>query len=549
MAEKSTSEKSLFWADQLAGEIIVREKYRYLDKKAPKLNKFVVKTSASLSGVLHIGRLSDTIRGESVFRALEDAGAKAELIWVAEHMDPLRKVPKGVPREYIDYIGVPVTDVPDPEGCHKSYADHHVAEYFKVLDDFVSTGMKKYSMREEYKRGSFREQVKSILENAGTIIEIQNRYRQNKLGPGWSPWAPICGNCRKIITPRVAGFERGKVHYKCEDYKFEEAAAKGCGYEGESDPLKGEGKLLWKSEWAAQWAHWQVASEGAGKEYQVPGSAFWINAEIVEKALDFPSPFPIFYEHIMVDGEKMSASKGNIVYPRDWLAVADAELLRFFYNKKLMKTRSFSWKDLPNLHDDYDRHGKVYFGDIEIENRKEKDHMKRLFEISQMGKPRKRFTMPFDFAAMIGQVIPETRINERVLSILKSTGHLEGRLDKEEEKYLETRMGHARTWAEKYAPPEARIAVQDKVSDKIRHGLSAKQKQCLKEIIPLLEKETNEKQLHDAFWEIAKKHDITPKELFAAAYMVLLGEERGPRLAPFMLAVGKERVIKLLKEL
>ena len=68
MAEEKT-EHSLFWADQIAEEIVSRKKFRYVDKPVPKLRKFVVKTSASLSGVLHIGRLSDTIRSETVYRA------------------------------------------------------------------------------------------------------------------------------------------------------------------------------------------------------------------------------------------------------------------------------------------------------------------------------------------------------------------------------------------------------------------------------------------------------------------------------------------------
>ena len=111
--------EELFWADQLAKEIRERNKFRYLEKEIPKFDRFVVKTSASVSGVLHIGRLSDTIRSESVFRALQDAGAKAEFIWVAEDMDPLRKIPEGVPKNYIEYIGMPVTDIPDTWGCNK----------------------------------------------------------------------------------------------------------------------------------------------------------------------------------------------------------------------------------------------------------------------------------------------------------------------------------------------------------------------------------------------------------------------------------------------
>src|SRR3989338_6810149 len=113
---KADEEKELFWADQLAKQIINRKKFHYLDKKIPKLDVFTIKTSASLSGILHIGRLSDTIRGETVYRALKDAKVKAKLIWVAEDMVPLRKVPKNVPKKFEKYLGMAVTDVPAPDG-------------------------------------------------------------------------------------------------------------------------------------------------------------------------------------------------------------------------------------------------------------------------------------------------------------------------------------------------------------------------------------------------------------------------------------------------
>ena len=144
-----------FWTDQIARKALERKKFFYLDEPMKIFDKFTVKTSASISGVLHIGRLSDTIRGEAVTRSLKDMGLDAEIIWVAEDMDPLRKVPEGVPKNYIEYIGVPVTDIPDPFGCHKTYAEHHTSKYFEVIDDFISLDMEKFSMREEYKKGNF----------------------------------------------------------------------------------------------------------------------------------------------------------------------------------------------------------------------------------------------------------------------------------------------------------------------------------------------------------------------------------------------------------
>lgn len=509
-------EHSLFWADQIANEIIARKKFKYIDKPTPKLKKFTIKTSASLSGVLHIGRLSDTIRGESVYRALKDAGSKAEFIWVAEDMDPMRKVPKGVPASYSKYIGMPVTDIPDPDGCHKSYAAHHIGEYFKVMDLFVSAKMTKFSMREEYKKGSFKPFVKKTLENTELIKEIQNRYRTNPLPENWSPWTPICENCGKIITPKVTGFRDGIVYYECSDYEFEKSKALGCGHKGENNPLSDQGKLMWKSEWASQWTRWQVVSEGAGKEYQVPNSAFWLNAEIAERVLDFPAPVPIFYEHIMIDGRKMSASLGNVVYPKDWLECAPAELLRFFYNKRLMKTRSFSWKGLPALYSDYEKYADVYFGKLKVENKKEEAHMKRLYEVSQLAKP-KPVEMGFEQAILTANTEP----SKKGLMIT-----------------------YAKNWMDKHSS-ESRIALLENPAKTV---LPKEIRAGLKSLGKSLQSASTEEQVSDAVWAAAKSSG-NPKEFFRCAYIVLIGREQGPKLAPFIMAAGKEKAAKLLEKL
>jgi len=315
-------EEALFWADSKAGEIADRESYYYLGKEVPGREKYVLKSSASISGVLHIGRLSDTIRADSVCIALQEAGYEAELIWVAEDMDPLRKLPEGVPERFREYIGMPVSSVPDPWGCHHTYAQHHTSSFFEVLQEFVRSRPSYYSMREEYSKGSFKPYIKKILEQRERVIEIQNKYRHKPLAGDYSPFVPLCEKCGKVITPRVESFSEGKVHYRCRDYRFEKSVARGCGHRGIADPLEDEGKLMWKGEWAAQWALWQVDCEGAGKEYVVPSSAWWVNGEIAEKVLDYPMPVPVFYEHLMIEGEKMSASLGNVVYPGDWLEVA-----------------------------------------------------------------------------------------------------------------------------------------------------------------------------------------------------------------------------------
>jgi len=536
---KNGEEKELFWADQLAQQIVSREKFHYIDKKIPKFDVFTIRTSASLSGILHIGRLSDTIRHDTVYSALKEAKVKAKLIWVAEDMDPLRKIPSNVPEEYEKYLGMPVTDIPDPNGCHSSYADHFKADYFKVIDEFVSAKMEKFSMREEYKKGNFNKYIKKILEKADEVREIQNRYRTNKLAKGFIPWKPICENCGKIITTNVKEFSNGVVKYQCKDYEFETTTAIGCNHKGENDPLKGNGKLLWKSEWAVEWARWKVACEGAGKEYQVPNSAFWVNAEILEKVLNFPMPVPFFYEHLMINGEKMSASLGNVVYPRDWLEVAPTELLKFFYNKRLMKTRSFSWKDLPVLYDDYDAHMDIYLGRVKLDNKKEEQHMKRLFEISH-GNEINPSGISFSHAAMVSQISPN---EDDIVKSLEKTGHY----NKKMHDMIFKRINKAKIWLSKYAPEDVKFTVQEEVPKDLK--LSSKEKEALHLVVKALkEKKWSEKTLFEEFYNICNKVGIKNTDFFRAAYNVLLNKDRGPKLAPFILALGEEKVIRLFEK-
>ena len=61
-----------------------------------------------------------------------------------------------------------------------------------------------------------------------------------------------------------------------------------------------------------------------------------------------------------------------------------------------------------------------------------------------------------------------------------------------------------------------------------------------------LKEDHDEKQLFEEFYNISKEVDIDTKEFFKAAYNLLINKDRGPKLAPFILTLGEERVVKLL---
>ncbi|RLG18708.1 lysine--tRNA ligase [Nanoarchaeota archaeon] len=522
----------VFWADKIAEQIIKRKKYKYIDKDIDT-QTYNVKTSASLSGVLHIGRLADTIRSESVVKALRRKGYDAKLIWVAEDMDAFRKVPKGVPESFKQYLGIPVSSIPDPWGCHDSYAEHHLDEYLKVVKKFVQVDAV-YRMSEEYKSGNFNTYIKKILRNLDTVREIVNACKKEE-DANWHPWKPVCKNCGKIITTRITE-SNDRLHYVCEDYTFNvrNLTINGCGYSGTCDPLVDPGKLLWKSEWAAQWARWQIVSEGAGKEYQVPCSAFWVNAEIVEKVLDFPAPVPIFYEYLTVGktGGKMSASEGNVIYPKEWLDVAEPSILKLLYNKKVMKTRAFDMSQIPRLYDELDRIRDIYFGRKEL-NKTEKQHYKRLFET--ITEPKDIRVIPYSIAVMVSQLYSPDNALDKAISLLESMGHIKNPTE-EEKDYIKLRLKLARNWVEKYGSPMRLNENPEPLPDQI--------KPMAEEFIRAVESSSTEKELYQKMFDIASNN----KEFFKWMYKTLIGKEYGPKLSTLVFALGKQKVIETIKK-
>lgn len=528
-------EENFFWAEKIAEQIRRRQRLAYVDKKIPRVNSWSVKSSSSMSGVLHIGRLSDIIRGEAVFRALKSINFPADFIYVTEDMDPLRKVPAGVPKKFNQFIGFPVSDIPDPWQCHASYAGHFKTEFFAVFEEFLAFAPKVFSMRVEYKKGNFAESAVLLLKNKDRIREIIEGVQGKDPGEKWSPWKPICENCGSLQTTQIKGVEKGRVVYVCADYAFETTVAKGCGYEGASSVRKGRGKLVWKSEWAAQWKRWKVCAEGAGKEYESSNSSFWVNARICEEILGFPHAVPVFYEHLIIGGEKMSASKGNVVYPRDWLEVSRPEALKYLYMKKLMRARSFKWDDVPVLEQELDRA-------IDSSDPQFKDYRKY---INVKGRPLAAVPVEYNLIAFLAQLFDS---NEKIMSNLVEIGKIPAKIPEEQLVAIEERIGFAKKWLEKHASEGHKIRFLDKLDEENKKQIPGKIKKCLCMLSASLRGKRLDNEIHTAISELSKKNNVSPRELFEGIYFALTGKNQGPKASTLILAFGKEKCLERFKE-
>ncbi|MEE8238935.1 MAG: hypothetical protein V3R13_02475, partial [Nitrososphaerales archaeon] len=72
------------------------------------------------------------------------------------------------------------------------------------------------------------------------------------------------------------------------------------------------------------------------------------------------------------------------------------------------------------------------------------------------------------------------------------------------------------------------------------------EKHAIRELIVLLDYEKDPTRIQSEIYEIAKKNGITPSAFFKILYRILISAERGPRLGPYIVDTGVERVSKLL---
>ena len=219
----------VFWADNAAREMLARSKYKYIDREF-KAEKQVIETGTSISGVPHIGNASDVIRAEAVRRALKDLRVNTEFLWVADDMDPFRKVPANLNPSYEKYLGMPVSSLPDPEGCCKNYVDHFVTLFIESLKEY-GVRPRAISSTENYRKGLMYPYIKQAIDKRDQLRVILNKYRKEPLPEGWIPWNAVCENCGKIATTVAVSVEDDYVSYVCQDTVVGgKNKVRGCGH-------------------------------------------------------------------------------------------------------------------------------------------------------------------------------------------------------------------------------------------------------------------------------------------------------------------------------
>lgn len=524
--------EKVHWADHIAKQLLQNGKM-----------KQVIVTGTSLSGEPHIGNANDMIRGDAIRKAVVDAGGKAELAWIADDMDPYRSVPAGFPAELKKYLGHPVGNIPDPWKCHKNFALHFEEMLLGQLKE-LGVKPKAFFGVEMYRKGMYNDSIKTAMKKRNEIIAILNRFREKPLEENWQPINIICENCGKMVTTKMTRYDHKTAiaEYACspeEVVLHKEHRINGCGHKGKISVLNGNAKLTWRVEWAARWAFLKATCEPFGKEHAAAGGSYDTGKEIV-KLFGGEPPLPVVYEFFQMAGAKMSKSKGNVVTVPIMLEVLRPQEIKFWmYYGKISKARNIDLSEMPiHITEEFDKAERIYFGE-KTDNPKEDENYKRAYELASLGVPKQLVQAPYTFCSAIVQVA-----KGRETETLQKTGHLPKDLTAVERREVEARLQNCRKWLANYAPEQYRVQILEKMP-KIELGKELKD--LFSDVAEKLGGGANGDELQQFFYDEAKRKGIQPPEAFAAAYQLLLGKERGPRLGPFLVSLEKGFVVKRLK--
>ena len=460
----------------------------------------VVVSGISVSGNIHAGNLREVLVAEAVANALRERGDDVRFIFHADTIDPLRKIAPGIPASYEDYIGHSLSRVPDPEGCHVSYAEHFLVPFEEALRG-MDMQIEVLRSHELYEGGVYTDVTRESLEHTDELRGILQDVTHRKMPEHWSPFLPRASS-GKLTGLRVLEHlpERTSVIFADED-----------GLE-EADYSKGEGKLGWRVELAARWKALGVTFEPFGKDHTTSGGSTETADRMAREVFDYPVPGRYQYEWIGLKGRgDMSSSRGIVLLPIDLLRIMPPDAVR-----RIILGRDPSRRFDLDLESGFPR-----FMDEYRAERGEEHYV------------------PFLHLVTVAQTVGGNV--EAAVKMLRRGGYEEAARDPEE---LARWLSYARNWAGEWAPESMRLRVLDgEEAREAAAGLDDEQRAYLRAIAGELEEGADGDVVQDVLYSTAVGMGVKPKRAFAAVYTVLLGQKSGPKAGPFVagLPVGMVR--------
>ena len=509
----------------------------------------------SPSGPVHLGNLRELMVPHLVADEVRKQGAPCRHILSWDDYDRLRRVPKGFPESFAEYIGRPLSGVPDPCDRHASWAEHFKEPLREALAR-LGVRVTEISQTQMYTSGAYTEQIVTAMRRRADIGAVLARYQTKRATEPddddpqtavYYPFRPYCAVCGRDDTT-VTGYDdsTNQISYIC-----------ACGARVGPTPIaQVAGKLAWKVDWPMRWAYERVTFEPAGVDHSSPGSSFTVGGHLVSEIFGGEMPLHFGYSFVGFTGgsSKISSSAGGAPTPADALEIFEAPLLRWLYARKRPEqaiTLAFD-DQVGRVYEEWDALTRqVAEGTADAPARAGFARASGTAEGPLPVTPR---PLPFRTLASVADITAgdEAQIL-RILRLLTAEDPIRS-LDE-----VRPRLDCAEHWVAEYLPPEDRTRIRDEPDEVRLAALTDSERDAVKLLTEGMAADWSLGGLTTLLYGIPKLQRGLPisapptKELKAAQrawfillYQLLIEKNTGPRLPTLLLALGQDRVRTLL---
>jgi lysyl-tRNA synthetase class 1 len=486
------------------------------------------------SGLPHIGTFQEVARTSMVRRAFEElCDVPTRLICFSDDMDGLRKVPDNIPNAEVlaGNLGKPLTRIPDPFGCHESFAHHNNAQLRVFLDgyrfvyEFVSS-------TDLYTSGRFDAALLRMLECFDEVMAVMIPSLREERAATYSPFLPIHPETGVVMQVPIDEVRRdeGAVVWTDPD----------SGVRFSTPVTGGHCKLQWKPDWAMRWYALGVDYEMSGKDLI---DSVRQSGDIC-RILGAEPPCGFTYELFLDEnGQKISKSKGNGLAIEEWLRYASPESLQLFLYGKPREAKRLYFDVIPRQVDEYLMHLAGY------PNQDDAKQLANPVWHIHAGDPPAPEPLggegrtPVTFALLLNLVsVANTEDREVLWGFLRR--YAPG-VSPETHPRLDALVGYALRYYTDFVKPAKRYRAPD---DEERFALEQ-----LSTTLAALPADADGDAIQTAIYDVGRaipryqdpnargataERPGVSQAWFQTIYQVLLGEERGPRFGSFVALYG-----------
>jgi len=528
----------------------------------------------SPSGPVHLGNLRELMTPHLVADEVRRNGAPCRHILSWDDYDRLRRVPAEVPDSFDEYIGRPLTGVPDPCGQHENFAEHFKAPLRDSLDR-LGIQVTEISQTEMYTSGAYTAQIVLAMRRRAHIGAVLASYRtkrpvaanivaentaaentaaedagaddedQPQTGE-YYPFRPYCASCGRDDAT-VTGFDDDttEITYTC-----------ACGAVVGPVPIADvAGKLAWKVDWPMRWAYEHVTFEPAGVDHSSPGSSFTVGEELVTEIFGGEMPLHFGYSFVGTSGSaKMSGSRGGAPTPADALEIFEPALLRWLYARRRPEqsiTLAFN-QEVVRTYDEWDALSRRAAEGIADQAA----YATFVRASSTSDGPLPVTPRPLRFATLASVADVTAGDEAQMLRIVRdlTADDPVGTLDE-----VRPRLDCAQAWVTEYVPLKDRTEVRREPDHARLAALTESECDAIKLLINGMADDWSLEGLTTLVYGIPKLQrglpistpptdelKVAQRIWFALLYQLLVSKDTGPRMPTLLLALGQDRIRSLL---